>query len=989
MKRIQILILGLLIPFAIYSQERILLNGVWELGEGRVYNQKTNVPGIATDPAKMNEQTLWYKKEMILPKGNWTNATLELKGARFSPEVFVNGISVSKKNGGMAPTFHLLKGKEVKPGGKITLEIALTSLKNISPQDASYIPPVDQWRSNISSCLWDDVVLHLHGDHRIEKIIPDADIVSGNVNVDFYVENVGNEKATNGGEYVLSVYDNNNQKLFTQKGNYLAGKNTAVFNYKNQKLKEWSPENPQTYQLELTLSQGKRTLDQSAMTLGIKQFEVRNKQFYLNGEPYKLRGGTVVWHRWVRSEEGRVCGYDTTWFKNNIILRLKEHGANYLRFHLGAPPQRLLDLCDKYGLIVQYEWNFFHGMPATKESCIEQYGQWLAAAMRHPSIAIYHPYNETEGAQLQTVWEALDEILLSYPSLVLSERDIIHIHKYWWSLFENVGLYYDSYQQFDKAIMVDEFGGNYLDEKGDMGGYKSLSESYLRFLGRNHTAEKRLKHLALANGKISEYWRRIGAAGVAPFCIASSWEDGNTWFMGPLSEGNPKTVWADMTVAWSPQAVSIELWDKNFLPGQVVDLPIYFFNDEKENARLSAKLTIEDKFGKIYSEQNLYAGVNAFSQTTQTVKITLPEKTGDFIVKAVLQNRPEQVKYPVYSAWDVRTFRANVPEELTKLRLYIPQDETELLTFALARKLQPVTTLDKNVKLMLMSKKSWDKIANNDSSFKKLIETAIRQGTSVVMLDVGERGLGQGYPKNEDDLGPLQGVAKIIDPEIHSYDLFGGITLTFVEAAEPETHLFPSEKNNALWKNIPASYSGFWNGLRGGLTVPASDMTISGLNSKAFLEQWKARGADENQIKSDSYYAYELQGFFDYSSLPEDAKVQRELRAKVAFLVEDAPALASSINPNTPVTITNLSQGYVDAQRGIAQNLTILMNAGKNLTRTPVVLIDFGEGQGKLLVSQLLTAGRLAGGFGEQGLYGIRYDETAVQTVLNMMEITN
>ena len=989
MKQITLTLLFALNFLFLQAQEKISLNGIWQLGEGRNYTEETIVPGIATDPAKMNEQTLWYKKEITLPKGNWTNATLELKGARFSPEVFVNGISVSKKNGGMAPTFHLLKGKEIKPGGKVTMEIALSSLKDISPQDASHIPPADQWRSNISSCLWDDVVLHLHGNLRIEKIIPATDIVSGNVNIDFYVGNIEEKKPLQG-EYLLIIYDDNNRKLVTQKGNYLEGKNTAIFNYKDRQLKEWSPENPQAYRLELTLLQGKQIIDQSCMTLGIKQFKVRDKQFYLNEKPYKVRGGTVVWHRWVRSEEGRVLGYDTAWFKNNIVLRLKEHGANYLRFHLGVPPERLLDLCDKYGLIVQYEWNFFHGMPATKESCIEQYEQWLAASMRHPSISLYHPYNETSGKQLQTVWNALDEILPVYPPLVLAERDVIHVHKYWWSLFENIGLYYNSYRQFDKAIMVDEFGGNYLDEKGDMGGYKTISESYLRFLGKNHTAEMRLKHLALSNGKIAEYWRRIGAAGVSPFCIASSWEDGNTWFMGKLSEGNPKSVWADMTASWSPQSVSLELWDKNFLPGQALDLPVYFFNDWENNVRLSAKLTVEDKFGKIYSEQNLHADVDAFSNLIRTVKIVLPEKTGDYIIKVALQNRPEQVKYPVYSAWDIRVFRSTTPKELTKLNIYIPEDEPELRAFASKHKLQTTATFDKNVNLVLMSLKSWKKIIKNDQTVRDLIQTAIQQGSSVVMLDVGDRNLGQSYPVNEDEVVNISyHYPQIIDPKIHSYDLFGGITLKFTEAAESETHLFPDENNNALWKNIPGSYFGFWNGLRGGLTVPASDMTISGLNSKAFLEQWKARGADENQIKSGNYYAYELQGFFEYSSNPQDMNLQKNLQKKVAFLVEDAPALAGSINPNTPIKITDLSQGYMDAQNGIAQNLVILMNAGKNLTRMPVVLIDFGEGKGKLLVSQLLTAGRLAEGFGEPGLYGVRYDEVAVQTILNMMKLTD
>ncbi|WP_165501234.1 hypothetical protein [Pedobacter psychrodurus] len=38
-------------------------------------------------------------------------------------------------------------------------------------------------------------------------------------------------------------------------------------------------------------------------------------------------------------------------------------------------------------------------------------------------------------------------------------------------------------------------------------------------------------------------------------------------------------------------------------------------------------------------------------------------------------------------------------------------------------------------------------------------------------------------------------------------------------------------------------------------------------------------------------------------------------------------------------------------------------------------------------VSQLLTSRRLAKGFDEEGLYGIIYDETTVQYVLNMMEL--
>ena len=244
-------------------------------------------------------------------------------------------------------------------------------------------------------------------------------------------------------------------------------------------------------------------------------------------------------------------------------------------------------------------------MPATRESLLEQYPRWLDIAMRHPSVVLYHPYNETEGDQIKIVWEALNEIIKDYPPLVLEERDVIHIHKYWWSLFENLGLYYDSADQFPKAIMVDEFGGNYLDGNGMPGGYKTCAETFLRFLGRNHTKESRLALQTMANGKVAEYWRRIGAAGASPFCILGSWNDGNHWFMGDLMEGNPKPVWNELTCAWSPRSVSIELWNRNFNPGQKITIPLYLFNDTRNKNDFNIRLSLRDRNGKIFMEHLL------------------------------------------------------------------------------------------------------------------------------------------------------------------------------------------------------------------------------------------------------------------------------------------------------------------------------------------------------------------------------------------------
>ena len=111
-----------------------------------------------------------------------------------------------------------------------------------------------------------------------------------------------------------------------------------------------------------------------------------------------------------------------------------------------------------------------------------------------------------------------------------------------------------------------------------------------------------------------------------------------------------------------------------------------------------------------------------------------------------------------------------------------------------------------------------------------------------------------------------------------------------------------------------------------------------------------------------------------------------KLRDKVKFLAEDAPTLRERLNPNAPIETIDLSQSYRQSGKtGRALRLTALANCGKNLTRVPIVELDFGEGKGKVLLSQALTAGRLARGHHEPGLYGIRYDPVAEQFTLNML----
>jgi beta-galactosidase len=959
----------------------ISLNGTWQTGLDRHYTADTPVPGLAQDASRPSPGTLWYRRTVQLPAGDWQQATLTLHGARFHPEVFVDGQSLGSAEGGMAPTVFLLNSPAVAPGRTITLEIALRSQKDMDQADASTVPGADLWRNDVSSSLWDDVTLHLSGTQRITQIIPFTDFAHRTLAIHFKADHTSSSS-------ILRA------EILDASGTVLAHAETPAHTSNGSvtlslptTLQPWSPDHPVLDHLRLTLLDGTHIEDTTTRTWSLKQFESRDKRFYLNGETIEMLGGTVVWHRFLRMPGASEFAWDTDWFDRNITTRLKSYGANTLRWHLGLPPERLLDLCDREGLMVQLEWPFFHYIAASVPSMEQQWIAWLDVAMRHPSVMIVHPWNEV-GGPVTDGWKALNAILPNYPPLIVAHRDTVHIHKYWWSLFENLGLYYDSVDQFDKTAMVDEFGGNYLDFNGDPGGYPSTRESFLRFLGRDATGLEqtragRLEFHAESNARIAEYWRRIGAPGILPFTILGSLQDGNSWFLGDLKHPQPMPVWDELAAAFSPISLSLDVWDRNYAPGARIRVPLYLFNDTAIPATLNIELRVVDTAtGSVLSRQALTRTVAPHQHPHQPAEFTLPQTIGNLRLEAVLLDPPANVTHPVISAWDIRTLTPTLPPALATARVAIDADEPELRAFLQQNHIATVALDDPTANLIVGSSATWKQLTNS-SALRESLSAKLHHGVSIVLLDIGPRDLGEGYRKT---LGNLEGAPVVYDPYVESADLFDGVHLTFRQLAEPESHIQPAAANHSLWNGLPTPATWIWNGLRGGLIAPAADMEVSGLSQNALLAQWKQHGADTAAISSGKpYFAYSFFGYYAFSATPQDKATQDALRARVRLLAEDAPALKDAINPNGPIEQFDLGKAFTDALHAHAQSLIPLSTCGKNLTRTEIVELSFGAASGKLILSQALTAGRLARGSAEPGFYGIRYDPAAEQFALNML----
>ncbi len=930
------------------------LNGQWECGHERCYDRTVTVPGLVDDPKSSSPGPLWLKRTVRRP-AEAQEATLVLKGARFAPEVHVDGVRQSAKQGGMAPTRHYLDLSEAGP--EFDLEIALQTLDQLDVSDASHIPRADAFRSNLSSCLWDDVEIFYRGSARIERLYC---YTSKDGAVWIHCETGG---ARGDAEMHFTLQNAQGNEILKHKVQYRAGEKIDVELPNSDRLELWSPDNPVCYLLIAELHSEGECSDTDRVTVARRQFEVRGKRFALNGRVVTLRAGSIVWHRWLRDPEAPELAWNTEWLTENVLLRLKRLGANTLRFHLGMPPDRLLDACDRLGLMVQAEWLFFHGCEASRTSMEKQWDDWFELCFRHPSVCLIHPWNETNPEALEEAWAAIDTVTGRYPSVVLSHRDVEHPHRYWWSLFENVGLYYDSADAFERPIMVDEFGGNYLDGEGVPGGYPKLPESFARFLGHEHTAGERLQLQADASGRMAEYWRRIEAAGFSPFCILGAPEDGNHHYMGALKEGRPKPVWNALRSAYAPVSASLALWDRNFEPEQQVMVDIHLFNDTPRPVEATLSYGIEGKVSR-NEKVCLEAGCHRVIQRN----VLMPEARGEWNAEAVLDYPERDVEMPPRSCWRVWTLQPSVSSE--KLRAAAMEGEPEIASFV-----GNLGIDDTPPNVFVGGRASYARLLY-DVEFKKKIEQNLREGRHVVLLNAGPEEFGINYAGL-----PFTEQLRVVDETVADHPMPLGLRAVYHRLPEPESVVHPAHGMECLWEGLCKENTAIWAGMKGGIIVPAVDMELTGLSADAFLAKWSARGANPELIRYGPYFAYEKSGYYHFAGTEDDAEANK-LNEKIDFLVADAPALENSINRQAPVNKVNLHQQWLNASGG-ARRIKPLIVCGKSLRRSAAYEVEFHDAPGRLLLTQLLTDGRLATDFCLPD--GRRPDPGARQLVLNLL----
>ena len=149
--------------------------------------------------------------------------------------------------------------------------------------------------------------------------------------------------------------------------------------------KTWSPDTPLLYQLKVTLKDGNRVFDEKTVNFGFRTFKFDfTNGFSLNGKPMKIKG--VCNHQ----DHAGVGAAVPAAIEEFRIKKLKEMGANAYRCSHNPPSENILDLCDKYGLLVIDENRAFNASP---ENLNYLRGQ-IRRDRHHPSIIAWSIFNE-------------------------------------------------------------------------------------------------------------------------------------------------------------------------------------------------------------------------------------------------------------------------------------------------------------------------------------------------------------------------------------------------------------------------------------------------------------------------------------------------------------------------------------------------------------------------------------------------------------------
>lgn len=339
----------------------------------------------------------WYEKTFCLDAVP-AKAYIRFEGVNKLAEVWCNGEYIGEHRGGFS-TFTLDITRCLECGeNEISVKADNGKELEIYPHFADFTFFGGIYRDVQLICFDDEI----HFD--TEKFGSDAILITPNADTG---EVTAELFTTGDGEIVAEIFDGEG-KLVT-KGEAVCG--SAVKMQLNvADVHRWNGiEDPYLYRFVAKLYRDDKQLDEISANFGFRTFSVSpDSGFYLNGQPYRLRGV-------CRHQDREDMGWALTEKEHLEDMKIiSEMGANTIRLAHYQHAQYFYDLCDKYGMVAWAEIPFI-SMHDTREGADDnlklQMHELVMQNYNHPSICFWGVANEIGmGGETEAMYDITREL---------------------------------------------------------------------------------------------------------------------------------------------------------------------------------------------------------------------------------------------------------------------------------------------------------------------------------------------------------------------------------------------------------------------------------------------------------------------------------------------------------------------------------------------------------------------------------------------------
>lgn len=621
----------------------------------------------------------WYRRVFQAPQARQV-ALLKINKAQFGTAVWLNGQKLGEYSGCFTASFFDLR-PAIRWAAENTLVIRIGAHPAVLPD--TYPTGSDFEKIKWTPGIYDSVSLQFSDNPAIDTVQIAPRIAAGEIIVQTRLKNHSAAAVSASLKHTVKTWKEGQAVAEAAPEAIPLGPHEEKLLTQTLKIPDarlWSPEDPFLYVVESSTGG-----DSVSTRFGMREFrfDAATKRAYLNGKIYYLRGSNITLHRFLEDPLCKDLPWNEAWVRKLLGELPKKMHWNYFRFCIGPVPDRWLDICDEMGLLIQNEFFVWTGGPGwyqnysrthDAEEMIRQYKDWMRDNWNHPSVVVWDANNETKDPMFG------EQIIPAVRPLDLSHRpwensynppadpnDPVEYHPYLMSSGRTGPLKFKmaDLETMDgtprkgalpsdtNPVVINEYGWLWLNREGSP---TLLTENvYAQLMAPDATARQRLDLYAYLLGAKTEFWRAHRQyAGIIHFVYLTCSYPGvyTADHFRDVTKLELDPAFQDYVgEAFKPLGMYLNFFQPALPAGSTREFTVMLVNDEAQPLRGRLTLSLETRSGERLAQTEREFAVEELGAQSYRLSLTIPDRRGDCVLKAVAQPAGEGREPTVCRRW--------------------------------------------------------------------------------------------------------------------------------------------------------------------------------------------------------------------------------------------------------------------------------------------------------------------------------------------------